>query len=263
MNAIGSDRPAHALDACGIAVMAKASLPGRSKTRLVPPLTYAEAAVLNTAFIKDIADNVLAAARRTPIAGYMAYGPPGNAAFFRAHVHPDFGLFEACLPDFGGCLYAAVCELLNRGHCGAIVLNSDSPTLPTALIVQAAELLRQGGDRAVLGPASDGGYYLLGLGAAHPRLFADIAWSTSRVAEQTLERAGEVGLEVHVLAPWYDVDDGHALSVLDAELAHGRSFNGAFAPYPARHTSELLGSILSTKRFAAAPSPAPLQLAVD
>jgi rSAM/selenodomain-associated transferase 1 len=254
----GSDRSANARDACGIAVMAKASLPGRTKTRLVPPLTYSEAAALNTGFIKDIADNVLAAALHTPIAGYMAYGPPGNAAFFRANVHAGFGMFEACFPNFGDCLCAAVCELLNRRHRGAIVLNSDSPTLPTALIVQAVELLRQEGDRAVLGPASDGGYYLLGLNGAHPRLFQDIAWSTSRVAEQTLERVRELGLEVHVLAPWYDVDDGEALSVLQAELTHGCSFDPAYAPYQATHTAELLRSILSAK--AGVPA---LQLAAE
>ena len=67
--------------------MAKASAPGRAKTRLVPPLTFEEAAALNTAFLQDVADNMLLAARDADrhggIAGYAAYGPPGSEDFFR------------------------------------------------------------------------------------------------------------------------------------------------------------------------------------
>ena len=75
---------------CGIAFMAKASTPGRAKTRLVPPLTFDEAAALNTVFLQDVADNVLLAARHASpaagIAGYAAYGPPGSEDFFRQHL---------------------------------------------------------------------------------------------------------------------------------------------------------------------------------
>ena len=84
-----SSNPAHATTAagCGIAFMAKASAPGRAKTRLVPPLTFEEAAALNTAFLQDVADNVLLAAhdadRHGGIAGYAAFGPPGSEDFFR------------------------------------------------------------------------------------------------------------------------------------------------------------------------------------
>ena len=99
-----------------------------------------------------------------------------------------------------------------------MVLNSDSPTLPTALLIETAAALARPGDRAVLGPSSDGGYYLLGLKAAHRRMFEDIAWSTARVAEQTLQRAREIDLEVHVLPLWYDVDDVDGLRRLNAEL---------------------------------------------
>ena len=234
---------------CGIAVMAKASAAGRTKTRLVPPLNYEEAAALNTAFLRDIAQNIRAAAREISIAGYLAFGPPGTTAFFQAAIDPDIALFEAWLPNFGDCLQLAVRELLERRHRGAIVLNSDSPTLPTALLVEAAQLLAQPGDHAVLGPAVDGGYYLLGVKQAHSRLFEDIAWSTSRVAEQTIDRARELGLDVHVLAPWYDVDDADALSVLHGELAGG-SFNPALQPYHAAHTAELMNTLIQKLRLA-------------
>jgi hypothetical protein len=202
--------------------MAKASAPGRAKTRLVPPLTFDEAAALNTAFLQDVADNVLLAARHAAqpagIAGYAAYGPPGSESFFSRTLPGTIGLIGAWLPNFGDCLFHTIGEMLARGHGSAVVLNSDSPTLPTALLVETAAVLARPGNRAVLGPSNDGGYYLLGLKVAHRRMFDDIAWSTEHVAEQTLERAREIGLEVHRLPVWYDVDDVAGLRRLYSEL---------------------------------------------
>src|SRR5262252_1869047 len=209
---------------CGIAVMAKASLPGRTKTRLVPPLTFEEAAAFNTAFLKDVADNVSAASRVAPLACYMAFGPPGSDAFFEQALPRSIGLIESWHPNFGDCLFTAIDQVLARGHAGAVVLNADSPTLPTALLTETARLLAQPGDRAVLGPSSDGGYYLLGLKAPHRRLFEDVAWSTEQVARQTRERAAEIGLPVHLLPEWYDVDDAASLRTLRGELIEGRAF---------------------------------------
>jgi uncharacterized protein len=208
---------------CGIAVMAKASAPGRTKTRLVPPLTFDEAAALNTAFLKDIAANVLRAGGRGSIAGYAAFAPRGSEDFFRSILPSSICLIDACLPTFGDCLLHTIAELLGRGHQSAVVLNSDSPTLPTALLVETAEALARPGERAVLGPASDGGYYLLGVKAAHRRLFEDIPWSTDRVAQQTRERARELKIDVHMLPAWYDVDDIESLRRLHDELHHSRS----------------------------------------
>jgi uncharacterized protein len=231
---------------CGIAFMAKASAPGRAKTRLVPPLTFDEAAALNTAFLQDVADNLLLAARRAAphagIAGYAAYGPPGSEEFFDRTLPAAIGLIEAWLPNFGDCLLRTIAAILARGHGSAVVLNSDSPTLPTALLNETAALLARPGERAVLGPSSDGGYYLLGLKTAHRRMFEDIAWSTERVAEQTLARAREINLDIHVLPAWYDVDDVESLRRLHAELGDGDPprRQDAGRPHRARQTAELL-----------------------
>jgi uncharacterized protein len=232
--------------ACGIAVMAKASMPGRTKTRLVPPLTFEEAAACNTAFLRDVADNILAASDRASIAGYMAFGPPQSEPFFQEHMPEEIGLLEAWYPNFGHCLFAAIAQLLERGHRSAVVLNSDSPTLPTSLLVETAQLLARPGDRAVLGPAHDGGYYLLGVKTAHHRLFEDVAWSTEQVARQTLERAAELGLPVHVLPTWYDVDDVRALRMLQAELFEDQSFALDLRPNRPRHTRALIQSLTKT-----------------
>jgi len=231
--------------ACGIAFMAKASAPGRAKTRLVPPLTFDEAAALNTAFLCDVADNVLLAARYSAqhggIAGYAAFGPTGAEDFFRRTLPGAIGLIGAWLPDFGECLFHTIQEVLARGHGSAVVLNSDSPTLPTALLVETAAALAQPGDRAVLGPSVDGGYYLLGLKAPHRRMFEDIAWSTARVAAQTLERAREIRLEVHTLPDWYDVDDIDGLRRLHIELSGAEERRGhPHVPHYAAQTAKLM-----------------------
>jgi len=248
----GLDRaaPADAAAACGIAVMAKASAPGRAKTRLVPPLTFDEAAALNTAFLQDVTDNMLLAARhaapKAGIAGYAAYGPPGSEDFFRGALPASIGLIAAWLPNFGDCLFHTIREIFARGHAAAVVLNSDSPTLPTTLLNETAEVLARPDDRAVLGPSSDGGYYLLGLKEPHRRLFEDIAWSTERVAEQTRARAREIDLDVHLLPVWYDVDDIESLRRLHAELCRpAPSCRRLDAPQPhdARHTAALMNRL--------------------
>ena len=247
---------------CGIAVMAKASAPGRTKTRLVPPLTFDEAAALNTAFLQDIAANLLKAGQVADIRGYMAFGPPGSEAFFHRHLPPGIDLIDVWFRDFGACLLVAVEEILRRGHGAAVVLNADSPTLPTGLLVRTAEVLAPPGDRAVIGPAGDGGYYLLGLKIAHPRIFQDIDWSTERVARQTIARAQEIGLPMTVLPTWYDVDDLAALRTLLAEIRMGHSFDSRLHPNRPVHTAALLDTLLNQANLAARlglPQDAPIE----
>ncbi|MFC6789618.1 DUF2064 domain-containing protein [Methylobacterium komagatae] len=210
---------------CAIGIMAKAPQAGRSKTRLCPPLTPDEAAALSGAFLRDTAANIADASRSAPIAAYAAYAPRGTEALIAAHVGAKTGLVladgTAPMPGdvqgFGRCLLHAIKGMLERGHAAACVLSSDIPTLPTRLLIEAAEHLLAPGDRAVLGASDDGGYYILGLKAAHAEMFADIAWSTASVAEATRERARGIGLPLIELDPWYDVDDAPSLSVLIAE----------------------------------------------
>ena len=88
----------------------------------------------------------------------------------------------------------------------------------------AARILARDEDRVVLGPAEDGGYYLLGMKQAHAGLFADIDWSTDRVAAQTRARAAALGLPVIELLPWYDVDEPATLRRLLRELGQPGRF---------------------------------------
>jgi len=234
---------ASTLPACAIAVMAKASRPGQTKTRLAPPLSYEEAANLNTSFLKDVVANIVRAAQAASIGAYVAYGPPGSERFFRDTLGAEVGLIEAWLGNFGDCLFFAIDVLLARGHGAACVLNADSPSLPHDRLVEMAAVLAEPGDRAVIGPAEDGGYYVLGLKTPHRRLFEDIAWSTDAVCAQTLERAAEIGLPVHILPAWYDVDDAMSLRRLCGELFAGDGGGGFGA---AEHSRALLAQMIGT-----------------
>jgi len=232
-------------DTCAMAVMGKASIPGRAKTRLVPPLTQQEAALLNTAFLQDSVANIVAAAGEVAVRPYVAYGPVGSEAFFREHLPADVGLLESCLPNFGDCLYLVIETLLARGFGSVCVVNSDSPTLPTAQLIAAARHLARPGDRAVLGPSLDGGYYLLGLKAAHRRMFEGIAWSSASVLEQTRQRAAELALPLVLLEPWYDVDDIATLRRLQGELSAPPGTASAAGLYAAPHARAALAAARS------------------
>jgi uncharacterized protein len=225
-------------DRCAVAIMAKAPRRGEVKTRLVPPLTATEAAALSGAFIRDTAENILAAAQAAaPIEGYVAYSPPGpgSAATLAALLPDAIRLLPPRRIGLGDSLFDAAADLFAAGYGAVCLVNADSPTLPTAVLVEAARALAIPGDRIVLGPAADGGYYLIGLKHPHRRLFEEIAWSTERVFRQTLDRAAEIGLETVKLPGWYDVDDIASLRQLAGELCDADS-----AGYPAPHTAAVL-----------------------
>lgn len=233
---------------CAMGVMAKAPEPGRAKTRLCPPLLPEQAARLSAAFLRDITENIALAGRAVAIHGCIAYAPMGGERWFDGHLAEGTGFVLADgsppMPDnvqgFGRCLLHAAQAMLGSGFGAACVVNSDSPTLPTELLVQAARVLLAPGERVVLGPADDGGYYLLGMKQAYAHLFADITWSTSGVAAATHERATSLGLDVVMLPVWYDVDDAAALSRLTTELT------GAMAelqPYQAPATRACMEDI--------------------
>ena len=211
---------------CAIAVMAKAPVPGQVKTRLVPPLTAAMASALSASFLRDITENIARAARDMPIEGYVAYAPAGSETSFDGMLASGTRLVLAdgtavSAPDvigFGRCLLHAAQSLFAQQYDVVCLLNSDSPNLPTALLSRAAAALAEDGDRIVIGPAKDGGYYVLGLKAPHHHLFEHVEWSTSAVAEQTTARARALGLPVVELEPWYDVDDASTLYRLCRDL---------------------------------------------
>ena len=249
-----SPHPAVLAGACALAMMIKAPRPGASKTRLSPPLTPEEAATLSGCFLRDTTANIAHVVHAhapggggSPAAGVAVYTPTGMESAFDGLLPDGFTMVSQRDGDFGVRLIGAIEDLLAVGYGAVCLIDSDSPTLPAAALAAAVEALAQPGDRLVLGPSEDGGYYLIGVKAAHRRLFEDITWSTEHVTPQTLERAAELGLEVVTLPTWYDVDDRATLHALCDELFGHDSPRAQAGGYPAPRTREFLSGLLATE----------------
>jgi rSAM/selenodomain-associated transferase 1 len=228
------------------AIMCKTPTPGRSKTRLSPPLRPEECAEISACFIQDLAKTIDTLTTDGDVTGYAVYTPVGSEHALRQLLPAGFRLQLQCEGDFGERLLCATDDLLTAGHDGAILINSDSPTLPASILRAAVNALRED-DNVVLSPAIDGGYTLIGLSKLHRRLFEDIPWSTSAVYDLTLERARSIGLPVVSVPGWYDVDDHASLTMLEREIAGHRPDFSGIAGASAPHTQAFL-----QKRVAAA-----------
>lgn len=208
-----------------VAIMAKAPLAGDVKTRLCPPLTVAEAAELYRAFLCDKIEQVRSLEAASHV---IAFTPEGERGIFEG-LAPDFTLIPQRGADLGSRLAASFEYLFARGHAGVLLIDSDTPTLPTGFLSEALELIAKPGTDLVLGPSEDGGYYLIGLRTPRPELFAGVPWSTPAVLLETVRRARDLGLDVAWLPLWFDVDTGSDLTRLRASL-------GATGAASARHT---------------------------
>jgi rSAM/selenodomain-associated transferase 1 len=207
--------PAHL---CALGIMTKAPEPGKVKTRLTPPLTPEEAAQLNICFLRDVAHSISLACQQEPARGVGIYTPVGAEAVYENTLPLEFFLIAQRGDDFGQRLVLAAEDLFTVGFESVCLINSDSPTIPPTNFSEAANELARHGERIVLGPSDDGGYYLIGLKKMHRRLFEEIDWSTEQVLEQTLRRAEEINVPVHFLPAGFDVDDRATLHRLCEEL---------------------------------------------
>jgi uncharacterized protein len=203
---------------CAFGIMTKAPEAGKVKTRLTPPLTPEEAAQLNICFLRDLARSIAMACEKSRSRGVGVYTPTGTEASYNKILPPDFFLIPQRGVAFGERLALAAEDLFKAGFQSVCLINSDSPTIPASSFVEAAHVLAKPGDRVVLGPTDDGGYFLIGLKKLHPRLFEEIDWSTERVFAQTVERAAQSGVTIHKLPAGYDIDDRATLRRLCDEL---------------------------------------------
>ncbi|MGH7354245.1 MAG: TIGR04282 family arsenosugar biosynthesis glycosyltransferase [Candidatus Rokuibacteriota bacterium] len=213
-----------------VAIMAKAPRPGEVKTRLCPPLSPAQAADLGRAFLLDKIAQVRALPGVTPA---IAFTPEDERALF-ARLAPGFTLVPQRGDDLGARLHSTLDELLRHGHAAALAIDSDTPTLPSELLEEAVRVSGSRDVDVVLGPTEDGGYYLVGIRAAHRELFDAIPWSTAAVLATTLARARAAGLRTVCLPAWFDVDTPADLERLRAELDA--------TPEGARETRRLLAA---------------------
>lgn len=207
-----------------LVIFAKAPIPGQVKTRLCPPLTPDEAATLHGSFVLDTLERTKAAAAKfkLPIDRYLACAPSSAHVFFKImEERQGVRLLDQVGEDVGARMHQTFETLFTKDYQHVLMVGTDVPSLPLDQYKQACTLLAS--HDLVLGPALDGGYYLIGLKQPRPDLFAGIPWSTKQVLTCTQEQANALGLTIAFTDPWRDVDtpeDLQALidaSVLDAK----------------------------------------------
>lgn len=203
-----------------LVVFAKAPLVGQVKTRLFGALTPEQATALYVCFLQDTFALMEAVQmEREELALVLCYTPPDEIEAF------EVADLEGCLllaqrgEDLGARLHNCCADLLESGFHSVVLLGADSPTLPAAFVAEAFVQLQT--NSIVVGPTTDGGYYLIGLTRPHPELFAQVDWSSATVLAATQARAEALGLSLARLPEWYDVDTPEDLERLRQQIAAG------------------------------------------
>jgi rSAM/selenodomain-associated transferase 1 len=200
-----------------LGIMGKVPVPGAVKTRLTPPLTASQAALLYRAFLRD---SILIGLALRSCSVDVVYPPDIDARLLAELCPRGVGLLTQVGRGLGQALRGAFHHQWSLGRREVVLICSDAPTLPADYVEAAFQALERDACDVVLGPADDGGYYLIGLRDDHPELFEDVSWSSSQVMRQTLQRATEANLRVTHLPAWYDVDDEAGLARLIDDLGH-------------------------------------------
>lgn len=210
-------------------LMAKAPEPGKVKTRMTRgdiALSASQAANLQAAFIRDALVRRPAAVEQRIL---WTRGDEHAAVWDEARAH-GWAMATQRSIDLGVNLNAAFAHHFSRSNEPALVIGTDSPNVPDALLSRFVADLAP--DEIAVGPSLDGGYYALALGGPHLRVFEDIAWGTRDVFRQTLAAARALKLRVRAMPSWYDVDEVADLRRLRVD-SQGTTIG---EPAPAAHT---------------------------
>jgi rSAM/selenodomain-associated transferase 1 len=183
-----------------LVIFARAPVLGRVKPRLAAAVGDARALDI----YRELAETVVALVGDTAATVVVAHDPPDSGEVMRSWLGPRLR-YEPQVPgDLGARMSSAVSRRLREGARRVIVIGTDCPALSADVVARAFEALERAD--VVLGPAEDGGYYLVGTRAAHPALFDEIPWSSPHTLAVTLERLAGAGLRVQRLEVLRDVD---------------------------------------------------------
>ncbi len=195
-----------------LGLFAKWPAPGAAKTRLGAGRGPEWGARVARAFLLDTVERLAGAGDRR----VLAFDPPGAADDFAALVGGRFELVPQADGDLGRRLARFAADQFAAGAGALVLVGADSPTLPVEYAERAFAELRQAD--VVLGPATDGGYYLIGFARRVPPVFDGVAWGTSRALADTVARLEGAG-RLALLPPWYDVDTPDDWALLCGHLA--------------------------------------------
>jgi rSAM/selenodomain-associated transferase 1 len=188
---------------------------GKVKTRLIGELTPEQATALHRCFVGDLTDRLMRGRFELRIAWAMPADEPLPSS-------PVAGMRQVGR-DLGERLFAGLSRVAAE-HDPVAAIGSDHPEIALSLVSRAFDKLKQGTD-VVLGPAADGGYYLIAVarGALRREIFDNIPWSSPAVLNTTLQRCHDQNLAVELLPQGDDVDDADDLIRLTARLRRDRN----------------------------------------
>jgi uncharacterized protein len=219
-----------------LGIFAKQPAAGAVKTRLARETTPEWACEVAAAFLGDTLDR----AATVQAERIIAFAPEEGRAWFETAAAGRFDLQPQVDGDLGRRMQAFFDQQVGRGADCTVIIGADSPTLPVEFIHEAFEAFDLGAD-VVLGPASDGGCYLIGFGplGLEPTCFEGIQWSSAHVLAQTVGRLGPA-MSLRLLPPWYDVDTladwqmlcGHIVAMRRAGLDPGVPRTEVITPAP-------------------------------
>ncbi len=215
----------HRASDSALIIFAKAPIAGQVKTRLCPPLTPDEAASLHGSFVLDVLERskTAIAKHRLQLERYLACAPSARHVFFQIlGERHGVKLLDQVGEDLGARMARAFSTIFSSGYKNALLVGTDVPSLPLDTYRDALALLAD--HDLVLGPACDGGYYLIGLKRPAPELFAHIPWSTGRVFELTRLKADGLGFKTGLLPVQRDIDTIDDLLALIEEAGKAVSF---------------------------------------
>ncbi|HEX7071437.1 MAG TPA: TIGR04282 family arsenosugar biosynthesis glycosyltransferase [Rhodothermales bacterium] len=212
-----------------VVVFARVPVPGAVKTRLAGALSPEGAAGLYEAFISDTLDSLAECSADVTL--YFAPGDqpqPAGLAPEGVRVRTQRG------DDLGARMLNALVETFAAGYERIVIVGSDHPTLPAEFFTLALEALEERSS-VVIGPADDGGYYLIGMNELYPGLFREMTFSRPDVLDRTLERLADTDANLTLLPPWNDVDTPADLERLVRALESGEE--------KAPHTADFLRTL--------------------
>jgi uncharacterized protein len=196
-----------------LVIMTKAPQAGQSKTRLVPPLSLDEAAGLATALLFDQLEHL---ARFSGANLFISFAPANAAQLFNPFQARGFACFAQQGDSLGERMNHAFTHLFASGFSPTVLIGSDLPPVPHEFLDRAYTSLQVGAD-VVLGPAADGGYYLIGMSRPLEDVFQNIRWSQGDVLARTIEKIATLGLRHELMPSWYDIDTAQDLARLQSE----------------------------------------------
>jgi rSAM/selenodomain-associated transferase 1 len=216
-------------DCAILGIFAKQPTAGLAKTRLAKATNAEWAQTFAKACLEDSLDRFheISVPQVTQFVSTIVFTPADADAYFAALSGDRFQLLPQCDGDLGQRLQSFFEYAHDHWFGRAVVVGTDSPTLPIPIVEEAFRALET--HDIVIGPACDGGYYLIGLGPRRFPIFRDVPWGTSGVLEETVAQVQRAGARLALLPPWYDVDTvddwaflrGHILAMRRAGMDPG------------------------------------------